>query len=433
MINPSRFFNASSRLSRPSKSRTSLLRQKRDLSSNMMLHQNSKNNFSSSVAQELISKKKPSFLRWFTDPLAGFRYKKAMESVDDATRTERLQALKHKAEENAKQFKEYNYKPSNRVQVIDSDHLTLAQQKHMNGSDVPVVSFNASPDWFGGAFFDAKGDAAEESLFYRSTAPSLVQPFLDKGFICVDEETGVYRYTLKGRRYLTGAMPMDEQQRAILRQINPDLDTNPQQVLLTKSPLVYTRSPLHQFEVENLHEYPEAFRTGLATDTGLSYNLLKPHKMTLFRPLFMASSDLSAGYMFDDLKETTSDQQTCVKVDWEDPNFLKTWASDCRRRIAAELDTYLIDQHGKPKQAPLILCASGIGCYQNSPHRVAKIYREELEKRSEFLDDVSFSIYTGSGFGKHGFRVFHQHLDGLKLGKNHNNELAQEARPSPSP
>ena len=116
-----------------------------------------------------------------------------MESVDDATRTERLQALKHKAEENAKQFKEYNYKPSNRVQVIDSDHLMLAQQKHMNGSDVPVVSFNASPDWFGGAFFDAKGDAAEESLFYRSTAPSLVQPFLDKGFICVDEDTGVYR------------------------------------------------------------------------------------------------------------------------------------------------------------------------------------------------------------------------------------------------
>ena len=62
--------------------------------------------------------------------------------------------------------------------------------------------------------------------------------------------------------------------------------------------------------------------------------------------------------------------------------------SDARQRIAAQLDT-LIEQGVQHA----VLGASGCGAFMNPAHRIAELYRQEIEKRKQGFRVIAFAIH----------------------------------------
>jgi hypothetical protein len=87
-----------------------------------------------------------------------------------------------------------------------------------------------------------------------------------------------------------------------------------------------------------------------------------------------------------------------------------------REKIAAQLDT-LIAKNIRS----VVLSAFGCGAFGNPPKEVARLYKEELEKRAGKFHDVVFAVYD-PGYGTDNFTPFKTVLDGLSL--------TQTARPS---
>lgn len=76
--------------------------------------------------------------------------------------------------------------------------------------------------------------------------------------------------------------------------------------------------------------------------------------------------------------------------------------SDARQRIVAQLDT-LVD-HGVRHA---VLGASGCGAFMNPAHRIAKLYRDEIEKRRQDFNVVAFAIYR-AGYGPDNLTPFQE-------------------------
>lgn len=90
-----------------------------------------------------------------------------------------------------------------------------------------------------------------------------------------------------------------------------------------------------------------------------------------------------------------------------------------RKKIAAQLDTL------KSKNIRhVVLSAFGCGVFGNPANEVAKIYSEELQKRTGDFDDVVFAIYD-AGYGPNNFEPFKKVLHGLPLCIEQLNNLAE--------
>ena len=74
--------------------------------------------------------------------------------------------------------------------------------------------------------------------------------------------------------------------------------------------------------------------------------------------------------------------------------------SNARRRIAAQLDTLMSHniQHA-------VLGASGCGAFMNPTNRIAKLYRQEIEKRKQGFQVIAFAIYQ-AGYGSDNLTPF---------------------------
>lgn len=90
-----------------------------------------------------------------------------------------------------------------------------------------------------------------------------------------------------------------------------------------------------------------------------------------------------------------------------------------RKKIAAQLDTLKA-----ANVRCVVLSAFGCGAFGNPPTEVARIYREELQKRLEDFDDVAFAIFT-SEFDSDNFMPFKEALDGLPLNEKQTNLLTR--------
>ena len=80
-----------------------------------------------------------------------------------------------------------------------------------------------------------------------------------------------------------------------------------------------------------------------------------------------------------------------------------------RKKIAAQLDT--LRTHGVRF---VVLSAFGCGAFKNPPLLVAKLYREELNKRLGDFDDVVFAVHH-AGYGTDNYPAFYDELNGLPL------------------
>jgi len=74
--------------------------------------------------------------------------------------------------------------------------------------------------------------------------------------------------------------------------------------------------------------------------------------------------------------------------------------SEARKRIAAQLDT--LRGHGIRH---VVLGAFGCGAFRNPSYRVAQIYQEEINERSEDFAVVAFAIFS-AGYGPDNFAPF---------------------------
>jgi hypothetical protein len=113
------------------------------------------------------------------------------------------------------------------------------------------------------------------------------------------------------------------------------------------------------------------------------YNDLLPDEYFLFYELKSAANDLRDGSSFNE--------------------------ANMRKKIVAQLETLK-----EKKICHVVLSAFGCGAFLNPADRVAKIYKEELEKRSGDFDDVVFAIFY-AGYGPNNFEPFKKALDGLPL------------------
>ncbi len=75
-------------------------------------------------------------------------------------------------------------------------------------------------------------------------------------------------------------------------------------------------------------------------------------------------------------------------------------AAETRHRIIAQLDTLRITgiRHA-------VLGAFGCGAFENPPDEVAKIYKEEIDKRADDFDLIAFAIFS-SGSGRDNYTPF---------------------------
>jgi hypothetical protein len=73
---------------------------------------------------------------------------------------------------------------------------------------------------------------------------------------------------------------------------------------------------------------------------------------------------------------------------------------DARRRIAAQLDT--LRNHGVRHT---VLSAFGCGAFLNPAPQVARLYKEEIARRTNDFSVVAFAIYA-AGYGPDNFQPF---------------------------
>lgn len=78
--------------------------------------------------------------------------------------------------------------------------------------------------------------------------------------------------------------------------------------------------------------------------------------------------------------------------------------ADMRQRIAAQLDTLRRDgvRH-------VVLGAFGCGAFGNPAHRVAALYREEIDRRAEDFSVIAFAIFA-AGYGPDNYTPFAEAL-----------------------
>lgn len=73
---------------------------------------------------------------------------------------------------------------------------------------------------------------------------------------------------------------------------------------------------------------------------------------------------------------------------------------DTRRRVSAQLDT--LREHGIRH---VVLSAFGCGAFKNPAERVARVYREEIEKRTRDFSVIAFAVFS-AGYGPNNYIPF---------------------------
>ncbi|OEH47371.1 hypothetical protein lpari_01539 [Legionella parisiensis] len=95
----------------------------------------------------------------------------------------------------------------------------------------------------------------------------------------------------------------------------------------------------------------------------------------------------------------------------QEPRVLKAYENNLRRRIAAQLNTLILE--GRPYA---ILGAWGCGAFKNDPELVAIIYAEEIRKRAHFFQHIMFPIINTNSHSQN-FDIFSEILVGIELGE----------------
>lgn len=84
---------------------------------------------------------------------------------------------------------------------------------------------------------------------------------------------------------------------------------------------------------------------------------------------------------------------------------------EATRRIAAQFDT--LQQHGLRHA---VLGAFGCGAFLNPADQIARIYREEIERRAGYFRVIAFAVFD-AGYGPRNFNPFNKAFHGFSANK----------------
>ncbi|KTD42868.1 poly(ADP-ribose) glycohydrolase domain-containing protein [Legionella parisiensis] len=341
-----------------------------------------------SVIKEVYNEHTPSRLsgvysgeRW--------RHQSMGKTLEWVTDLPKYMELQKQAQENIIHWEQKKSSPPESVEVVNKDWgvATLeATKKH----GVPYSVLNmANPVFPGGAALEG-GSAQEENMWHRSTC---AQSLLDTS-VHLDKESMTFRYNETTSNLVEAKIKMTEEEHAIIGDHNYENGSR-YKVLFNSEPRVCFRGPEVSFITSGFDDFTP---TGRKVDSVLSYSFLSKSDIFPFYELRSAAPELST---------------TPYGLTQEE---LAHYRTDLRRRIAAQLDTLIIE--GKRN---VILGAWGCGEFHNDPVLVAELYGEEINKRAHFFDHIVFPILnTGS---HNNYEIFNHHLNGMKLKNESPNDV----------
>ncbi|CAM2735602.1 Uncharacterized protein conserved in bacteria [Legionella steigerwaltii] len=337
---------------------------------------------SPALIKEVHAAHKPSFVR---GSLSGerWRHKSMGRTLEYIIDPNKLIELHKQAQFNLSEWAKKRILPPKSVEVVPKDWgiATLeATKKHGR----PYAVLNMANSVFPGGASLEGGSAQEENMWHRSTC---VLSLLDK-MVYLDKETMTFRYNNTARKLLEAKIKMTDKECDVLKQHGGETDPIAYKVLFNPKSSVCFRGP----EVTSITSGFEEFHPDRPiADSTLSYSFLHPSSIFPFFELRSAAPEF------------------VIEPHALAPKELAQYTADLRRRIAAQLDTLILE--GKTH---VILGAWGCGAFKNDPTIVAQIYHEEIEKRAHFFDHIVFPILnTGS---HDNYTVFDDCLDGMKLG-----------------
>ncbi|MCW8399144.1 DUF2263 domain-containing protein [Legionella sp. PATHC038] len=337
-----------------------------------------------SAIRDVYAAHKPHIL---TGSYTGSRWRhrsmgKTLDSIEDSNK---LQELHKQAQSNLAQWAQKKLVPPKSVEVIPKDWgLATLEATRKHGKPYSVLNM-ANPVFPGGASLEG-GSAQEENMWHRSTC---AQSLLDK-IIYVDKDTMTFRYHDTASKLLEAKIKMTDEEREVLKKQVGETDSSGHKVLFSRVPRICFRGPEVTLPIDS-SDFTSATRVA---DSDLSYSFLQPSEIFPFFELRSAAPEFA-------IQPHALTQQARAQ-----------YTADLRRRIAAQLDTLILE--GQPNA---ILGAWGCGAFKNDPSIVAKIYGEEIEKRAHFFNHIVFPIINTDSHNN--FAIFEQYLNGMKLGDTH--------------
>ena len=310
-----------------------------------------------------------------------WRFNSVIRTMDVLTNAKKLQKLQTQSLVNLERWQQEpsQVKSPQCVEVVPSDWGIITHQLTKTyGRIYPVLNF-ANDHIPGGDVFD-RGNAQEENLWARTSCPlSLFQPG-----IYFDEQEREFYY----EHWMSKVIAAQERMpRGDLRVLNERLNmvmSERRKVYFNPDLQVAFRGPEILVEVD----FPDP---KLYADSNMSFE-------------FLSKRDI---FPFYELRSSAPLLQQ-AQYAWGDAADM--YEKELRRRISAQLDTLVL--HGFTHA---ILGAWGCGCFKNDATVVAKVYREEIEKRKSWFTHLMFPVLNkvareGSNFG-----AFKAELDGIRL------------------
>lgn len=319
---------------------------------------------------------------WFG---AHWRYDSVVETLQYITDPAKYSQLKQQASDNLKRWKNNNKeKPPLMVEVKSQDWGVATQEVTQKTGIQYAVLNMANPKYPGGGFLT--GDSAqEENLFQRTTCSlSLVSEFVN-----FDKEAKQFVYNAHAQNLLQAKIAMTASELAILSKCRGESIKEAYKVFYNPEVNVCFRGPevrlLRNIEEIGSGNHPSAEPT-------------------------MSFLNLSASQIFPFIEFRSAAPQCSFEGVSEDSDDYPGYCQDLRRRIAAQLDTLILQN-----QTHIVLGAWGCGAFKNKPELIANIYREEIEKRMEFFQHIIFPIMQNDRRAEN-YPVFYDALHGLELG-----------------
>ncbi len=342
-----------------------------------------------SVIKEVHAEHKPSlFIGSYTGDR--WRHKSMGKTLDWVTDLKKSTELQEQAQINLNQWTKTKLSPPKSVEVVHKD-WGLATLEATKKHGVPYTVLNmANPVFPGGAALEG-GSAQEENMWHRSTC---AQSLLDQ-IIYLDDASKTFRYNETAKKLLEAKVKMTDEEHEALKKHRGETDSIVYKVLFDRKPRVCFRGP----EIKLPSDFHDITSETHVADSTLSYSFLPPSELFPFYELRSAAPELP--FVPEVLDHETEEQYT----------------TDLRRRIAAQLDTLILEE--RPN---VIFGAWGCGEFKNDPTRVAKIYGEEIAKRAHFFDHIMFPIINNKG-SQNNYAIFDKYLSGIKLGNTNAVEM----------
>ncbi|AWN73862.1 poly(ADP-ribose) glycohydrolase domain-containing protein [Legionella anisa] len=313
-----------------------------------------------------------------------WRHKSMGVTLDHITDPEMFHELQSHAFNNLKSWQKEKVAPPQKVEVVHQDFGdTALEVTKKHGKVYPVL--NMANSLFPGCAALEGGSAQEENMWHRS---SCARSLLSKG-IYYDPARKCFLYDENSRKLLSGQEKMSSEELESLSRRLGIKTPEAYKVFMGEQPEICFRGP----EILVPTDFDEfTSKKQFTADSTLSYALLPKDQIFPFYEIRAAAPELVG-----------------KEIDFENKDFLAKYTNELRQRIGAQLDTLILK--GK---TDAILGAWGCGSFKNKPDIVARLYRDEIEKRAKHFQHIVFPIIDTQHEAN--YPVFKKYLDGLKLG-----------------